>query len=241
MCDNVLSSNILPQQTADNLEFIPNAVSIPYIGPTFPTQVILTNKPDAKTILSQGASFEVLGPICDRTTFLEGKGKLTIQKIISGAYQTRGGEIEFKSLYFNFSNLILELSFKYYFNPSTICKSSEGQKDDLSFLVSVDKISFDKEKYFVSNTPDPDNVNKLFYDLISLLSDPQSSFIQLYNSIANGVFNKTTFGYQVQNQLDKIYCEENNQQVKNLFSDKIKRIQNQGLYSIISSYHKHTF
>ena len=248
MCDDTLSVKFSTQQTDNKIEFKPDPVSIPYVGPTFPQQTMLTNKPDIQTILSQGAIFEVQGPICDRTTFLEGTGKLTIPKLVSGPYQTRGGEIEFKSLYFHFTNLVVEVSFKYYFNPFLICDGkptdSDREKDDLPFLVSTEKISFDKDKYFVTNTPEVGNINRLFYDLVDYLSDPQNNFVQLYNSIANGVLDKSTFGYQIQTELDKIYCEEQNKQVKNLHSDKINRIKIQGLYSIISSKsfdRKHTF
>jgi hypothetical protein len=247
MCDNPLSAKLEKQDSNETITVTPNPISIKFIGPTMKdpfSPATFSSKPNTKVIFSNGVSLNVVQNICQSSdTTLTFQALIEIGKIKSGPYIDSGGEIEFRDLFFNFFNVKYNTNITYQFDPKLVCAESVPQTyniDNRPFQVVVTSISYDKSKYFATNTEDETNINKFEMDLVDLFlsTDASGSLVQFHNQILNALLNKSGFGRKVEKEIDRIYCAQNAEtKIVNtyiLYEQKIKRLQQNGLYSLIS-------
>jgi hypothetical protein len=246
MCDKI-GTKFQTQTSTEKILFRPNNISIPYVGPTIPDSTKLTSRSNTIATITDGIEFEQIGDICSRITYLETNGILKIKNIVSGGYQTFGGKLEFKELYFFFSDLIMNIKVRYYFNPFTICKDDiqkMNNDENRPFMVIIDDtkgISFDKDKYFVTNSEDRNNINPLFFDLIPSLSNYNSEFGPFFDQFVAPIMNQTGFGIQIGKEFNRVYCEEYHKQTQvkfedldlyHIYEDRVDRLKRMGIYDI---------
>jgi hypothetical protein len=217
MCDEIIQPFV--KQTSNEMEiFKPNAIAIPYIGPSMGGTTKLISKLNQKTTVFEKISFEVTGPICNKKTYLETSGILNIKKFQSGPYQNIGEGIQYKELFFIMNDLSMNIIVKYNFEPSNICKILETQTNsyepnsvDHPFEVIVDPsggISYDTKTYKVLNNNDPNNRNKLFDDLNNpnYLATYNEQWRRFYDVILNALFEQTDFGQKIDREFQRILC-----------------------------------
>jgi hypothetical protein len=245
MCDKPLSTKFEKQDSNETIMVTPNTIDIKFIGPTVKNPVAtFASKPNTKAIFSNGVSLDVVQNICQTSdTTLTFQALIEAGRIKSGPYSDSGGQIEFRNLFFNFFDVKYNTNITYQFDPKLVCDESIPQTyniDNQPFDVIVTSISFDKSKYFATNTEDDTNINKFQMDLVDLFSstDTSGSLVQFHNQILDALLNKSGFGRKVEKEVDRIYCAQNSEtKIVNtfeLYEQKIKRLQENGLYSLIS-------
>lgn len=237
MCDEI-STPFKTQTSNQDITFAPKPFRIPFVGPTYSVNAFFTTLPKTKAFVTQGISLEILDPVCDQVTFLQSKATIKIGRLKCGPYADTGGDIDFKSIFFNFYDLTIQTGIKYNFDSLLICDDTKPKTyniDNMPFETNVISVNFDPSKYFTTNTDDDTNINPLFKDLIPLFLDGSGNFIEFWNSICYGLLNSSGFGRQVEQEMDNIYCKDNNQLVKNpyrLYDQKIKRLKQKDLIQV---------
>jgi hypothetical protein len=242
MCDKKIQFKI-PTISSKIAEVFDNQhVNIPYTGPTVPEETALMPTSIAKTKVDQ-LEFEHMSDfLCDRGNYLETKGKVKLDHLSSGPYETFGGTLEFKRLHFHFKNLVIPLKIRYYFNKSKICEVDiDVSGRNLGSIVptietDISGIVFDQ--YFCSDGEDPSNINQLFYDLEPYFKDYSSNFGVFFDAFMDPIMDRSLFAKKIHQQIMKIYCQElKNEMPKNAFvsyHEKIQRIKEMGWTNVIS-------
>ena len=242
MCNRPLEVKFEKQQSSEKISFPTQTVSLGFTGPTVKVPAILASLPKTKSLIINGATLTVNEPICEITdSKLNFDAILDISRLKSGPYSDTGGQINFKELFYNFFDLEIQFVGNYQFDPKLVCDDSIPQTynlDNKPFQIqNIKSISFDKNKYFASNTDDDSNINKLQYDLIDLFMDASGPFVPIFKDVTNSLLNQTGFGRQVNAEMNRVYCEsKGTKQLVNTFSlydEKIKVLQQNGIYELI--------
>jgi hypothetical protein len=242
MCDQILSKKYSTQNTDKTIEFNPNSIIIPYKGPTTGLETSLRSSKNQKTKIQGKTSFEVSDEICDRDNFLETKAILSIEKLMTGPYETVGSQIEFKDLYFHFKNLKMYLRVKFYFNPLSICRTEEetaSTKGNGALMLLVDEeMGVEFERYFVTNGEKETDVNDLFFDLESFFKNYNSTFGIFFDAIVDKFEFNQEIGHLIRNEFVKILCEHKKEPKSEVvryqcYQEKISYLKQNNIYSLI--------
>jgi hypothetical protein len=256
MCDKKIQNKLSNITSKIREVFKNDHVNIPYTGPTVPEETALMPTAIAKTKLDQLEFEHVTDFLCDRGNYIETKGKLKVNNLSSGPYETFGGTLEFKRLHFHFKNLAIPVKIRYYFNKSKICEVDVDEKEEDisenqiekdisgrnlgSILATIDSdvsgILFDQ--YFCSDGEDPNNINQLFYDLEPYFKDYSSNFGVFFDAFMDPIMDQSLFAKKIHHRLMKIYCKELKSDIpKNAFvsyHEKVQRIKEMGWTNVIS-------
>lgn len=244
MCDKTLSTKFEKQDSNETINVAIDQLNIKFIGPTVKNQATFASKLNTKAIYSNGVSLEVLQNVCQTSdTTLSLQALIEIGRIKTGPYSDTGGQIDFRNLFFNFFDVKYNANITYQFDPKLVCDESIPQTfniDNKPFQATVTSISFDKSKFFATNTEDDTNINMFQMDLLDLFStiEGSGSFVVFHNQLVTSLLNKSGFGRKVEKELDRIYCAQSSEtkmvNTFELYEQKIKILQQNGLYSLIS-------
>ena len=226
MCDNKVQIPYEPQNSSESDEFKGGNINLAYKGPTTGMETSLKARETMEYFLKLNELFEIVSEICDKGNYFETKAKLKLDEFTSGPYDTIGSKLEFQNLYFHFKNITFNLNVKFFFNPLSICKEDFEMfakekvltNGSLMFVIDPENgISF--ENYFVSNGPDPLNVNALFYDLDPIFQNYNSTFRVFFDSFIDIYEDDSILSNAIRNEFVKILCEYRK---TNLYKDKMK-------------------
>jgi hypothetical protein len=131
----------------------PNNIKIPYKDETLLEDIVLSNLPSMGIQYQGKIILDMSGDICDYKNYLEANGILKFESILSGPYETQGGVIQFRRLYFHFRNLEIPVKIIYQYNPDLIC--SNQNKEDLSENQTLNILFGPDENFIPSFSPPP--------------------------------------------------------------------------------------
>ena len=231
MCDQKIKT---PFETVSNeMELFPmNNVAIPYGGPTIKEDVQLDSFGTTENMISK-ITFTPTGDICINKDGLVTTGEIKIQYFRTGPYQTIGGTLEFRRLFFHFKDLILNVKVKFVYNTDNIC--SNNPTDTKLFIIIDREKGVDFDEYFVTDGTDITNINDLFYDLTMYFKNYSSNFGVLFDILLNSLLEKSGFVKIISNEFIRIICEDQklSKTTTTVFRDKLQRLKINGDMDVI--------
>ena len=262
MCDVKLQNPFQKQESPikENIPFQP--FSLTYKDPTVFEDLTLSTNRLTKTIWEGNITFEIFGDICDYNNYIEANGLLKIGMFKTGPLETKGGVIQFKRLFFNFSDLEIPVKIKYEYNPETLCNESTSEAIETNYfekhIVDASSTTMEKRslftittaptserpikfnKYYVTNSDTETNMNNLFNNLESEIKKIDTFFLPFYNFVAYSL-PETELGKKIENEFKRIIClskKSSNETVKTgsvFYKEKIDYLKEMNLYSLIRS------
>jgi hypothetical protein len=123
MCDK-LNIPFLKQEINISETLPLENIKIPYEDPTLLEKLTVLGFPNTGLKIDGKINLDVSG-ICDISqNRLEANGKLKLENIVSGPYETEGGIISFRRLFLHFKNLEIPIQIYYEYEKEKVCDPS---------------------------------------------------------------------------------------------------------------------
>jgi hypothetical protein len=245
MCDRKLNSSFKNQSSTKPEILKSEKLVINYDDPTLFQNVGLYSGVSRTTSISGEIVLQIDGDICNFGNYLEANGNLKMAQILTGPYETKGGILEYRRLYFFFKDLNLKVKIRYNYDPKTICNGKpipnpiEPQTaQDLSqnkILIQVDSDELIEFSGFIaSNGADTSNINLQMQNLKPFFEDPKKGFFPFYDAFLINLNENSGFGKLIDQEFQRILCESNLEKAKiGDYYDKIEKIKDLNLVSVI--------
>jgi hypothetical protein len=205
-------------------------LSIFYGGPSIKEDVTLASFDITENMVSK-ISFQPTSDICVSDKSITTTGDIKIEYLRTGPYQTLGGTLEFRRLFFHFKDLVIHVKIKFIYNSDTVCTDASDTK--LLLIVDKDKgVNFDT--YFATDGTDITNINELFYDLDKYFKNYSSNFGVLFDILLNSIIKNSELGKLINNELIRIICDSEKQKIPAFsYIEKLQRLNQRGDIDII--------
>ena len=128
MCDVKLQNPFQTQELSIDEKTTTKKIGIPYKDLTTSEDISLYSGLTNQTNWIGKVSFSIVGDICDRKDYVEGNGILKIDKLKTGPYETKGGIIQFRRLYFNFKEMEIPIKVRFKYDKDKLCTTDDSSK-----------------------------------------------------------------------------------------------------------------
>jgi hypothetical protein len=243
MCDRKLNQSFR-KQSSNTLEKIKTSKTvIDYQDPTLFQNITFYSSGLTTTSISGEILLELDDEICNYGNYVEAKGILSIDSLKTGPYETKGGILSFRRLYFMISKLVIPIQLRYNYDPNTVCNGNPvpennrvPPKENVDLSGNKIMIRMDPNKdvifsdFISTNGEDINNRNLLMENLKSFFLDRTKGFTPFFESITIGINEETALGKLVDMEMKRILCD----QIINInFQEKFDHIRNMNLESVI--------